>query len=294
METYGDHLSASPHSTFLNPGSHHASQNDANSNGQAQVEDGSWSPYDDEAGFCDSFYLTLSQCTFFRCPTPTISPFSKKLNLLLGYWVLCWVLCVGFFGTFCWAGKKCTRPSRWPPSPGLRRHRGCAPGRPAAFGAAAWPTRPGAAWRLQWRGGKRRCGRGSKPIGSHFGVGAPPILVGILVGIWMFTGRYGILTHGHAIDSGWMNCIVLFLQPSTTVFELDGVACSRHSGWTYVIDLANQAPCWSNMRDSLCRFSIADKLLVAHEGLAILLALHANNCATVWWRQTTSKMSRTR
>ena len=31
-------------------------------------------------------------------------------------------------------------------------------------------------------------GCGSKPMGSHFGVGAPPILEPILVGIGMFTG----------------------------------------------------------------------------------------------------------
>ena len=31
-------------------------------------------------------------------------------------------------------------------------------------------------------------GSGSKPMGSHFGVGAPPILEPILVGIGMFTG----------------------------------------------------------------------------------------------------------
>ena len=38
-------------------------------------------------------------------------------------------------------------------------------------------------------------GCGSKPMGFHFRVGAPPILEPILVGIGMFTG--GILTHGH-------------------------------------------------------------------------------------------------
>ena len=37
----------------------------------------------------------------------------------------------------------------------------------------------------------------SKPMGAFFWVGAPPILEPILVGIGMFTGRYGILTHGH-------------------------------------------------------------------------------------------------
>ena len=34
-------------------------------------------------------------------------------------------------------------------------------------------------------------GCGSKPMGSHFGVGSLPILVGILVGIGMFTGGTG-------------------------------------------------------------------------------------------------------
>ena len=36
-----------------------------------------------------------------------------------------------------------------------------------------------------------QCGCGSKPMGSHFGVGAPPILEPILVGIGMFTGGTG-------------------------------------------------------------------------------------------------------
>ena len=34
-------------------------------------------------------------------------------------------------------------------------------------------------------------------MGSHFGVGAPPILEPILVGIGMFTGGTRSLTHGH-------------------------------------------------------------------------------------------------
>ena len=41
----------------------------------------------------------------------------------------------------------------------------------------------------------RRCGHGSKPMGSHFGIGAPPILVyciGHFDVHW-----YEILTHGH-------------------------------------------------------------------------------------------------
>ena len=31
----------------------------------------------------------------------------------------------------------------------------------------------------------------------HFGIGAPPILEPILVGIGMFTGGTGFVTHGH-------------------------------------------------------------------------------------------------
>ena len=45
------------------------------------------------------------------------------------------------------------------------------------------------------------CGCGSKPMGSHFGVGAPPILVPILVGIGMFTGvTIFLLIHGHTTE----------------------------------------------------------------------------------------------
>ena len=40
-------------------------------------------------------------------------------------------------------------------------------------------------------GVEQTSGRGSTPMGSHFGVGAPPILVGILVGSGMFTGGTG-------------------------------------------------------------------------------------------------------
>ena len=41
------------------------------------------------------------------------------------------------------------------------------------------------------------CLCGSKPMGSHFGVGAPPILEPIFVGIGMCTGGASwILTHG--------------------------------------------------------------------------------------------------
>ena len=39
-------------------------------------------------------------------------------------------------------------------------------------------------------------GCGSKPMGSHFGVGAPPILV-YFSGDWDVHWGYGILTHGH-------------------------------------------------------------------------------------------------
>ena len=38
-------------------------------------------------------------------------------------------------------------------------------------------------------------GCGSKPMGSHFGVGAPPILV-YFSGDWDVHWGYGILTHG--------------------------------------------------------------------------------------------------
>ena len=38
-------------------------------------------------------------------------------------------------------------------------------------------------------------------VGHHFGVGAPPILESILVGIGMFTGgTIWILTHGHIVS----------------------------------------------------------------------------------------------
>ena len=40
------------------------------------------------------------------------------------------------------------------------------------------------------------CGCGSKPLGSHFGVGAPPILV-YFSGDWDVHWGCGILTHGH-------------------------------------------------------------------------------------------------
>ena len=42
----------------------------------------------------------------------------------------------------------------------------------------------------------------SKPCWNHFGVGAPPILEPISVGIGMFTGGYGILTHGQISRMG--------------------------------------------------------------------------------------------
>ena len=54
-------------------------------------------------------------------------------------------------------------------------------------------------------------GCGSKPMGSHFGVGAPPTLVGILVGIGMFTGgTIWILTHGQILEDFFRFCFVLF------------------------------------------------------------------------------------
>ena len=49
---------------------------------------------------------------------------------------------------------------------------------------------------------------GSKPIESHFGVGAPPILEPILV------GGYGLLTHGHKntarLDLARFDALLLF------------------------------------------------------------------------------------
>ena len=40
----------------------------------------------------------------------------------------------------------------------------------------------------------------SKPMGSHFGVGAPPILV-YVGGDWDVHWGYGVLTHGHMVVS---------------------------------------------------------------------------------------------
>ena len=45
--------------------------------------------------------------------------------------------------------------------------------------------------RCRLRSAEERYGGGSKPMGSHFGAGAPPILEPILVGIGMFTGCAG-------------------------------------------------------------------------------------------------------
>ena len=45
-------------------------------------------------------------------------------------------------------------------------------------------------------------GCGSKPMGSHFGVGAPPILV-YFSGEWDIHWGYGFLTHGHLIQCSW-------------------------------------------------------------------------------------------
>ena len=50
--------------------------------------------------------------------------------------------------------------------------------------------------KVRWMWCPQESGCGSKPMGSHFGVGAPPILEPILVGIEMFTGGTGLLTHG--------------------------------------------------------------------------------------------------
>ena len=42
----------------------------------------------------------------------------------------------------------------------------------------------------------RTCDHGSKPMGSHFGIGAPLILV-YFSGDWDVHWGYGVLTHGH-------------------------------------------------------------------------------------------------
>ena len=59
---------------------------------------------------------------------------------------------------------------------------------------------------------------GSKPIGSHFGVGAPPILV---YGVGMFTGgTIWILSHGHVstiecrMSNGELRRIFVYDLPS--------------------------------------------------------------------------------
>ena len=58
----------------------------------------------------------------------------------------------------------------------------------------------------------------SKPMGSHFGVGAPPILEPILVGIGMFAGGYEILTHGHM-----SSCTACFLGTKTPTFHVNTI-----------------------------------------------------------------------
>ena len=75
----------------------------------------------------------------------------------------------------------------------------------------------------------------SKPMGSHFGIGAPPILEPILVGIWMF------LTHGHVArnspsraghctcsPSNELKTLVAHVGPNSSQGNM-GVATSKHN-----------------------------------------------------------------
>ena len=69
---------------------------------------------------------------------------------------------------------------RWTGSTGAsRRLGGTRPGR-----ASDWSVRIARGWQANG-------GCGSRPLGSHFGVAAPPILEPILVRIGMFTGGTG-------------------------------------------------------------------------------------------------------
>ena len=101
----------------------------------------------------------------------------------------------------------CSRPPRnrctWL-APGALR---AGAARPASGGSFGSCRRGGLGGALR-AGGLRPLGAGtsdvetrlwlSKPVGSHFGVGAPPILEPTFVGIGMFTGgTVWILTHGH-------------------------------------------------------------------------------------------------
>ena len=64
------------------------------------------------------------------------------------------------------------------------------------------------------------CGCGSKPLGAHFGVGAPPILEPVLVGVGMFTG-----VRGHFDQWPYVKCIPHFAGdalPGSLIFTLLG------------------------------------------------------------------------
>ena len=52
-------------------------------------------------------------------------------------------------------------------------------------------------------GGFFSFGHGSKPMGSHFGIGAPPILVFLFSGDWDAHRSHGVLTHGHMAWNSW-------------------------------------------------------------------------------------------
>ena len=60
-------------------------------------------------------------------------------------------------------------------------------------------------------------------MGSHFGVGAPPILEPILVGIGMFTEVYGLLTNG-------------LIDPERPSTQMCGSPVKLHSTWLGIVN----------------------------------------------------------